>query len=82
MPSRTETPQQSSSPHNIISPVSLSGELRRRVITSQNQPLNLQSGTPANTGLVPVGITPTQNPSNASFQSGIKPVNTPIRGYR
>ncbi|XP_006607211.1 endoplasmic reticulum junction formation protein lunapark-B [Apis dorsata] len=82
VPSRTETPQQSSSPHNIISPVSLSGELRRRVITSQNQPLNLQSGTPANTGLVPVGITPTQNPSNASFQSGIKPVNTPIRGYR
>ncbi|XP_017760982.1 PREDICTED: protein lunapark-B isoform X2 [Eufriesea mexicana] len=70
--------ERSSTPHNM-SHASLSGELRRRVVTSQNQPLNVQSGMPANTGLVPVGMTPTQNPPNTSFQSA---PNTPIRSYR
>ncbi|XP_043590817.1 endoplasmic reticulum junction formation protein lunapark-A-like [Bombus pyrosoma] len=80
--SSTETPKQSSTPQHIISPVSPSMELRRRVIINQNQPLNVHSGIPANTGLAPVGIAPTQNPLNTSFQGGIRPVNTPIRDYR
>ena len=80
--SSTETPKRSSTPQHIISPVSPSTELRRRVIINQNQPLNVHSGIPANTGLVPVGIAPTQNPLNTSFQGGIRPVNTPIRDYR
>ncbi|XP_048265191.1 endoplasmic reticulum junction formation protein lunapark-A-like [Bombus terrestris] len=80
--SSTETPKRSSTPQHIISPASPSTELRRRVIINQNQPLNVHSGIPANTGLVPVGIAPTQNPLNTSFQGGIRPVNTPIRDYR
>ncbi|XP_050482825.1 endoplasmic reticulum junction formation protein lunapark-A-like isoform X1 [Bombus huntii] len=78
----TETPKRSSTPQHIISPVSPSTELRRRIIINQNQPLNVHSGIPANTGLVPVGTAPTQNPLNTSFQGGIRPVNTPIRDYR
>ncbi|XP_050584534.1 endoplasmic reticulum junction formation protein lunapark-B isoform X3 [Bombus affinis] len=80
--SSTETPKRSSTPQHIISPVSPSTELRRRVIINQNQPLNVHSSIPANTGLVPVGIASTQNPLNTSFQGGIRPVNTPIRDYR
>lgn len=82
MSSSTETPQRTSTPHHIISPVSPPGELRKRIVTSQNQPLNVQSGVFVNTGLVPVGRAPTQNPSNTSFQSGIRSVNTPFRDYR
>ncbi|CAK9800150.1 Endoplasmic reticulum junction formation protein lunapark-B [Anthophora plagiata] len=77
-----ETVQGFSTPQNVISPMSPSGELRRRVVTSQNQPLNVQSGTPGNTGLAPVGVAPIQNPQNTPFQSGVRPVNTPIMGYR
>ncbi|XP_043510988.1 endoplasmic reticulum junction formation protein lunapark-A isoform X2 [Frieseomelitta varia] len=80
--SSTETPQRTSTPHHIISPVSPPGELRKRIVTNQYQPLNVQSGVLANTGLVPVGRAPTQNPSNTSFQSGIRSVNTPFRDYR
>lgn len=82
MSSSTETPKRSSTPQHIISPVSPSMELRRRVIINQNQPLNVHSGIPANAGLAPVGIAPTQNPLNTSSQGGIRPVNTPIRDYR
>lgn len=81
MSSSTETPKRSSTPQHI-SPVSPSTELRRRIIINQNQPLNVHSGIPANTGLAPVGIAPTQNPLNTSFQGGIRPVNTPIHDYR
>ncbi|CAL7946188.1 unnamed protein product [Xylocopa violacea] len=79
--SSSETPQRLSSPR-IISPIPSSGDLRRRVITSQNQPLNVQSGTPANTGLVPVGTAPIQNPQNTPFQSGVRAINSPVMGYR
>lgn len=65
-----------------MSPMSPSGELRRRVVTGQNQPLNVQSGMPANTGLVPVGVAPTQNLLNTPLQSGIRSVMTPVAGYR
>ncbi|KZC10886.1 hypothetical protein WN55_01585 [Dufourea novaeangliae] len=58
-----------------------SGELRRRVLTPQNQPLNVQSGMPANTGLVPVGIAPIRNTPVAAFQSNVRPV-APVMGYR
>lgn len=82
MSSSTETPQRTSTPHHIISPVSPHGDLRKRIVTSQNQPLNVQSSILANTGLVPVGRAPIQNPSNTSFQSGVRSVNTPFRDYR
>nr|XP_012144656.1 PREDICTED: protein lunapark-B [Megachile rotundata]XP_012144657.1 PREDICTED: protein lunapark-B [Megachile rotundata] len=76
-----ETSQRFSTPQNVISPIPSSAELRRRVVTSQNQ-LNMQSGMPTNTGLVPVGVAPTQNPSSTPFQGGMKPINSPIMGYR
>lgn len=81
MSSPTETPR-FSTPQNVISPLPSSGEIRRRMVTQQNQPLNVQSGMPTNTGLVPVGISPSQNPPMTPFQGGVRPFNTPAMGYR
>ncbi|XP_015432814.1 PREDICTED: protein lunapark-A [Dufourea novaeangliae] len=78
---QTDTPQRSNVSQNVTSPMSDSGELRRRVLTPQNQPLNVQSGMPANTGLVPVGIAPIRNTPVAAFQSNVRPV-APVMGYR
>ena len=77
-----ETPQRFSMSQNVISPIPASGELRRRVVTNQNQPLNVQGGMPTNTGPVPIGMAPIQNPSSTPFQSGVRPINTPVMGYR
>ncbi|KOC68357.1 Protein lunapark-B, partial [Habropoda laboriosa] len=78
----SKTLQGFSTPHNVMSPMSSSGELRRRVVPSQNQPLNVQSGSPGNTDLVPVGVAPTQNPLNTPIQSDVRSVNTSVMGYR
>ena len=82
MSTPTETPQRSNIPRGVMSPLPSSGELRRRVVTSQNQPLNVQSGMATNTDLVPVGLAPIQNPTVTPFQSGIRSVNTPAMGCR
>ncbi|XP_031839275.2 zinc-ribbon metal-binding protein lunapark isoform X1 [Nomia melanderi] len=80
IPPPSETTERSVSPQTMSSPVSSSGELRKRVLTSQKQVLNVQRGTPSNTGLVPVGVAPIPT-SPIGFQSGVRPV-TPVMGYR
>nr|XP_033328955.1 endoplasmic reticulum junction formation protein lunapark-A isoform X2 [Megalopta genalis] len=75
----TETPHRSLSPQNMASPPN-TGELRKRVLTSQKQLLNVPRVTPGNTGLVPVGIAPIQA-TPIGFQGSARPV-IPVMGYR
>ncbi|XP_078048079.1 zinc-ribbon metal-binding protein lunapark isoform X3 [Augochlora pura] len=79
IPPPTETPHRSMSPQNIASAPN-SGELRKRVLTSQKQLLNVPSATPSNTGHVPVGMAPIQA-TPIGFQSNVRPV-IPVMGYR
>lgn len=81
-PVETSPNVKSSIPQNVISPLPSSGELRRRVVASQNQLLNVQSGMPTNTGLVPIGTAPIRNTPITPFQSGVKPVTNPAMAYR
>ncbi|XP_054006218.1 endoplasmic reticulum junction formation protein lunapark-B isoform X1 [Hylaeus anthracinus] len=81
-PIETTPNLRTSVPQNVVSPSSSGEKLRRRVVTSQNQPLNVQSGMPTNTGLVPVGAAPIRNTPITPFQSGSRPVTTPAMGYR
>ncbi|XP_043265730.1 endoplasmic reticulum junction formation protein lunapark-A [Colletes gigas] len=79
-PMETSLKARQNMPQNI-SPLSSSGEMRKRVITSQNQSLNTQSGMPTNAGLVPVGAAPIRNTPVTPFQSGVRPT-VPAMAYR
>ncbi|XP_043591230.1 endoplasmic reticulum junction formation protein lunapark-A-like isoform X3 [Bombus pyrosoma] len=81
-PPAIEIPQQSSTPQCIKSAISPFGELRKRVILSQNQALNAQSCVPSNSYPVPVGITPVRNLPNAPVQNNDKLLNTPNWNHR
>jgi len=72
----SETPRRPT-PQPVISP--LHSDLRRRIVTTQNQPQNTQMGVSASGQTTPP-IRSINQPLNASFQSRI--INPAVMGFR